>query len=196
VTIGTVFASADYVCPNAVGVDIGCGMAAIPIDNLFRRDLTDAHKNAIQQRLKERIPTGFAQHQAPLKQTIRTLDKISGLVDPTDYIKAQLRAPRVTEQLGTLGGGNHFLEIVHDDTPKEQVWCMLHSGSRNIGNRTAQHYDRLARDLLEQQQGVERTRALRGIHYMPIESQEGQDYLRDMDWCQKYAYYNRKAMQE
>ena len=62
VTIGTVFASEEYVCPNAVGVDIGCGMAAVPIRELFRKQLTDEKKNKIFQRLKERIPTGFAKH--------------------------------------------------------------------------------------------------------------------------------------
>ena len=193
-TIGTVFASNDYICPNAVGVDIGCGMAAIPIDNLFRRDLTDAQKNEIQLRIKERIPTGFNRHRAPLKHTLPTLDEITAALNPTEHLRAQLREPRVTEQLGTLGGGNHFLEVVHDDTEHEQVWCLLHSGSRNIGNRTAQHYDGLAKDLLRQQ-NVD-VRRLQGIHYMPIDSQPGQDYLRDMVWCQKYAYYNRKAMQE
>ena len=69
---------------------------------------------------------------------------------------------------------------------------MLHSGSRNIGNRVAQHYDKVAKSML-QQQGID-TKRLNGINYMPIESQEGQDYLRDMEWCQQYAFYNRKAM--
>lgn len=180
----------------AVGVDIGCGMAAIPINNLFRRDLTDAHKNAIQQKLKERIPTGFSQHRTSLKGTQRILDQITAAVEPTHYLKEQLRLPRVADQLGTLGGGNHFLEIVYDDTDAEQVWCLLHSGSRNIGNRTATHYDQLAKLHLEKHLGVAATRRLHGIHYLPIDSQEGQDYLADMEWCQKYAYQNRKAMQE
>ena len=74
-----------------------------------------------------------------------------------------------------------------------QVWSLLHSGSRNIGNRVAQHYDGLAKGILEKQ-GVD-TRKLNGIHYMPIESREGQDYLRDMEWCQRYAFQNRRAMQ-
>jgi len=169
-------------------------MAAIPIDNLYRRDLTDAQKTLIQQKLKERIPTGFSQHRTMLKGTKKVLDQITAQVKPTKYLQAQLRHEKVTDQLGTLGGGNHFLEVVHDDTPDEQVWCLLHSGSRNIGNKTALHYDQVARDWLKKNH--KQNRRLQGIHYMPIASPEGQAYLRDMEWCQHYAYYNRKAMQE
>lgn len=191
VTIGTVFASEHYVCPNAVGVDIGCGMAAIPIHGLEKSNLSNSKKVQIQELLKERIPTGFSQHRSTLDGTKQVLDEITSRVEPTDYLKQQLLLPRVTDQLGTLGGGNHFLEVVYEDQ-EEQVWVMLHSGSRNIGNRVAQHYDQVAKHLL-QQQGVD-TKRLKGINYMPIESQEGQDYLRDMEWCQQYAYHNRRVM--
>lgn len=191
VTIGTVFASSTYICPNAVGVDIGCGMAAIPIDGLYKDNLSEEQKVRIQQLLKERIPTGFSQHRTTLDGTKQVLDEITEIVEPTDYLKEQLLLPRVTDQLGTLGGGNHFLEVVYEDK-NEQVWIMLHSGSRNIGNRTAQHYDKVAQSML-QRQGVD-TKSLRGINYMPIESQEGQDYLKDMEWCQQYAFHNRKVM--
>jgi tRNA-splicing ligase RtcB (3'-phosphate/5'-hydroxy nucleic acid ligase) len=193
VTVGTVFASEHYVSPNAVGVDIGCGMAAIPIDRLFKNDLSGAQKSKIQQLIKERIPTGFTQHKHTLVGTETILDEITSTVKPTDYLKKQLLLPRVTDQLGTLGGGNHFIEVVYCDK-SEQVWCMLHSGSRNIGNRVATHYDDVARNLLNKQ-GVNTIR-LNGMNYMEIDSQEGQDYLRDMEWCQRYAYHNRKVMKE
>lgn len=192
VTIGTVFASEDYVCPNALGVDIGCGVAAVPIRGLYRGQLTDGAKNDIFRRIKERIPTGFGRHARALPEARGVLEEITEELRPTDYVRDQLRSPRVMDQLGTLGGGNHFLEIVHCDRD-DQVWSMLHSGSRNIGNRVAQHYDGVAKRML-QRKGVD-TRKLNGIHYMPIESQEGQDYLRDMDWCQRYAFQNRRAMQ-
>jgi tRNA-splicing ligase RtcB (3'-phosphate/5'-hydroxy nucleic acid ligase) len=193
VTIGTVFASEHYVCPNAVGVDIGCGMAAVPLKGLYKQDLTQVHKVDIQRRIKEGIPTGFGQHRQTLPGTQTTLERITEELQPTTFVKSQVRLPRVTDQLGTLGGGNHFIEIVFDDQD-HQVWCILHSGSRNIGNRVAQHYDGLAKTYL-QRQGVD-TRSLHGIHYMPIDSQEGQDYLRDMQWSQQYAFENRKAMQQ
>lgn len=193
VTIGTVFASENYVCPNAVGVDIGCGMAAIPIRGLYKDELSHSQKLKLQALFKERIPTGFNQHSKMLPNTRSVLQKITDEVEPTDYVKEQLLLPRVTDQLGTLGGGNHFLEVVYQED-NGQVWCMLHSGSRNIGNQVAQYYDKLAKIQL-QKEGVDTT-VLHGIHYMPIESQAGQDYLRDMEWCQQYAFYNRKAIQD
>ncbi|KAL7513188.1 hypothetical protein ACHAXN_010232 [Cyclotella atomus] len=192
VTIGTVFASEKYICPNAVGVDIGCGMAAVPIHGLYKKQLTDSQKVEIFHRLKDLIPTGFAKHNKMLPETKEVLEKITEELKPTDYVMGQLLQSHVTNQLGTLGGGNHFLEIVHCDKDN-LVWSLLHSGSRNIGNRVAQHYDQIAKSML-QKQGVD-TRTLNGINYMPIDSEEGQNYLRDMEWSQQYAFQNRKAMQ-
>lgn len=193
VTIGTVFASDKYVCPLAVGVDIGCGMAAIPIEGLYKDDLTDRKKVEIQQLIKERIPTGFSQHRKSLEGSKAVLDEITGEFEPSEFLLGRLATPKVADQLGTLGGGNHFLEIVYQEDT-EQVWVMLHSGSRNIGNASAQHHDRVGKYLL-QKQGVD-TKALKGMHYMLMDSQEGQDYLQDMMWCQKYAFHNRRAMKE
>ena len=191
VTIGTVFASEEYVCPNAVGVDIGCGVAAIPIEGLYKDDLTEEQKVQIQQKIKDRIPTGFSQHKQGLPTTKSVLDQITQEVKPTEHLKKQLNFGRVINQLGTLGGGNHFMEIVYAEETN-QVWVMLHSGSRNIGNRTALHYDEVAMKLLQKKNIP--TKGLRGINYMPIDSKEGQEYLKDMEWCQRYAFENRKAM--
>jgi len=105
VTIGSVFASKDYVCPNAVGVDIGCGMAAIPIDGLYKEQLKPDDMNQIQQLIKEQIPTGFNQHQSTLSGTRQVIDEITAEVEPTKFLGEQLLLPRVTDQLGTLGGG-------------------------------------------------------------------------------------------
>lgn len=193
VTIGSVFASEHYICPMAVGVDIGCGMAAIPIQNLYKKDLDAKQLHKIQQLIKERIPTGFSQHRKTLKGTHRVIEEITETIHPSEYLKNQLLLPRVTDQLGTLGGGNHFLEIVYEEK-SEQIWLMLHSGSRNIGNRVATHYDNTFK--VEMKRQGKDTRPLQGIHYMPIESELGQNYLRDMEWCQQYAWQNRRAMQD
>jgi tRNA-splicing ligase RtcB (3'-phosphate/5'-hydroxy nucleic acid ligase) len=88
---------------------------------------------------------------------------------------------------------NHFLELVNEEETG-RVWIMVHSGSRNIGLQVATHYNEVAKLQLEKK-GVD-TQALRGLNYMPIESQEGQDYLRDMGWCQRYAFHNRRFMKE
>jgi len=91
-----------------------------------------------------------------------------------------------TKQLGTLGGGNHFVELVYDE--QDRVWMMLHSGSRNIGNVTAQHYDRVA----ARQCGGKPE----ALAYLQIKSKEGQQYIDDMTFCQSYAFENRRFMME
>ena len=130
-----------------------------------------------------------------------------------DIVKGQSSFAQYVAGVGWIGkntllihpkAGSYFflaeliidLEVVYDDTPKQQIWCLLHSGSRNICNRTAMYYDHMARHMLEQKGRANEVKRLNGMNYMPIDSQEGQDYLTDMDWCQKYAYQNRKAMKE
>ena len=109
VTIGSVFASEDYVSPNAVGVDIGCGMAAVPITGLFKHQLKPDDMNQIQQLLKEQIPTGKNQHNSILTGTPRVIEEITGEVGPTKFLREKLLSDKVGKQLGTLGGGKHFL---------------------------------------------------------------------------------------
>ena len=194
VTIGTVFASSEYICPNAVGVDIGCGMAAVPIDNLYHWQLSLDDKIRIQKRLKQRIPTGFKARRKWVTGAVQVLEELTDELEPSEFLRNELvRLPKAQSQLGTLGGGNHFLEVVYEET-EGQVWVMLHSGSRYMGNRVASHYDQVAKNLLERK-GVD-TRKLNGLNYMPIDSQEGQDYMTDMLWCQQYAFHNRRVMKE
>merc|ERR1712217_206497 len=104
---------------------------------------------------------------------------------PTGFVMQTLTSKH-TKQLGTLGGGNHFVELVYDEA--DRVWMMLHSGSRNIGNVTAQHYDRVA---AKQCGGMPEALA-----YIRINSKQGQDYLNDMGFCQAYALENRKFMMQ
>eukprot|EP01024_Parvocaulis_polyphysoides_P049321 TRINITY_DN4769_c0_g3_i2.p2 TRINITY_DN4769_c0_g3~~TRINITY_DN4769_c0_g3_i2.p2 ORF type:complete len:485 (-),score=37.53 TRINITY_DN4769_c0_g3_i2:315-1643(-) len=190
VTIGSVFATDKYVCPNAVGVDIGCGMCAVPLNNLFKDDVPLEQLKQIQQLIKRRIPTGFNQHKKPLANTLQVLDDISNKHTPTKWLENQIATNvKVGAQIGTLGGGNHFLEVVYDQQ-HEQVWILLHSGSRNIGNITAELYDKKAQSILAKK-GIKMPP---GLNYMEINSKEGQEYLQDMQWCQKYAFQNRQAM--
>lgn len=195
VTIGTVFASDRYVCPNAVGVDIGCGMAAVPIEGLYKGDLSLEVKQDIHSLIKDRIPTGTALHTTPLNECQGTLDRLVADVSPTDALLEILndKNERVQKQFGTLGGGNHFIELVYDEDT-QQVWVMLHSGSRGLGHRIATHYDGLAKEWLTGRMGADQVKNLKGLHYMEIESPNGQNYLTDMEFCQRYAFENRAAM--
>lgn len=184
-TIGSVFASRDYVCPNAVGVDIGCGMCAVPVAGLLRRDLSEKQLLQIQKGLRSSIPTGFESHGRSTSSMEAAMKKLISKHSPTKWVRDTLSS-RHTKQLGTLGGGNHFVELVYDE--EDRVWMMLHSGSRNIGNVTAQHYDELA----AKQCGGSRE----SLAYLRIESEQGQQYLRDMTFCQAYAWENRHFMIE
>ncbi|EIE20289.1 UPF0027-domain-containing protein [Coccomyxa subellipsoidea C-169] len=190
VTIGTVFASANYVAPMAVGVDIGCGMCAVPFDGINKDSLSKKQLRKMQELIKERVPTGFDMHKIPLHGAQETIDDISNKRAPSKFVEESMSAPKVLKQLGTLGGGNHFLEVVYDETGR--VWIMLHSGSRNIGNITATHYDKMAKEGL-QQRGITTPH---NLNYLEIDSEEGQQYLQDMLWCQEYAWHNRSFMRD
>ena len=181
-TIGSVFASNFAVCPNAVGVDIGCGMAAIPYKNLTKNELSLEVKQNIHKEIKEKIPTGFLSHQEPQKHNI--LDN----TNRTNWLSSKINI-NTAKQIGTLGGGNHFIEIVHDQN--DMVWIMLHSGSRNIGKQTAEYYNQLAIKQME----LRNIKAPNpDLNHLLIESEEGQNYLKDMSWCQDYALANRETM--
>merc|ERR1711953_1562836 len=115
----------------------------------------------------------------------KTMDELVSKHKPTQWLRQTLTSKHA-KQLGTLGGGNHFVELVYDE--EGRVWMMLHSGSRNIGNVTAQHYDGVA----ARQCGGSKE----ALAYLKIKSKEGQEYLTDMTFSQDYAYENRQFMME
>ena len=142
-TIGTVFASESFVSPNAVGVDIGCGMTAIPLAKLFKNDLNESMKQKIHSAIKNVVPTGFNSFATIQPGVEEALEKICKEIKPTKWLTENILTLDKTKlQLGTLGGGNHFIEVVHDEN--EQVWVMLHSGSRYVGKTTAEHHNDIA----------------------------------------------------
>lgn len=183
-TVGSVFASAHAVCPNAVGVDIGCGMAALPVPGLKRDGFRPGQLDEIHRRIKERVPTGMEVHPQPKEAPILQ----DGARSP--WLAGQVTV-RTARQLGTLGGGNHFIEVLHDED--DGVWVMLHSGSRHIGKVTAEHYNEKAKTQMAAR-GVKAPNA--DLNHLLIDSPEGRDYLADMTWCQRYAAANRHAMLE
>eukprot|EP00929_Paragymnodinium_shiwhaense_P060991 TRINITY_DN30444_c0_g1_i3.p1 TRINITY_DN30444_c0_g1~~TRINITY_DN30444_c0_g1_i3.p1 ORF type:complete len:550 (-),score=123.08 TRINITY_DN30444_c0_g1_i3:178-1827(-) len=189
VAIGAVWASDKFICPNAVGVDIGCGMCAVPMEGLYKDELSIETMVDIQKRIKRTIPMSFDSHSSSLAWAKKTIDEISEEHPPTNYLRSRLgKEDRIAKQLGTLGGGNHFIELVYAEETN-QVWCMLHSGSRNVGNTTAEYYDKLAGKRGHLLQGVAGS-----LNYLDVDSEDGQNYLKDMLWCQAYARENRRSM--
>mmetsp|Transcript_8150 Transcript_8150/g.15124 ORF Transcript_8150/g.15124 Transcript_8150/m.15124 type:complete len:535 (-) Transcript_8150:76-1680(-) len=203
-TVGSVFASENWVAPNAVGVDIGCGMAAVPL-NMKKSDLTGEMCEAIRMKIKKRIPTGFNEHQEALEGALEFIEGALGMQkseEEKDELCSEWLREAISEkhvkQLGTLGGGNHFLEVLYDED--ERVWVMLHSGSRNIGNICAAYWNDVARGKQDPPENIELDRqkdtrvVSPELSFLRISSLAGREYLKDMSWCQRYAQENRRQM--
>jgi tRNA-splicing ligase RtcB len=184
VPIGSVVAtSPDVVIPNAVGVDIGCGMLACDtgLANSIAEDQELLKKWVAQ--VKRDIPVGKIWHKDKQVNNISDWYPNYGPVVETELEKASY-------QLGTLGGGNHFIEFQAGSNGN--LWIMIHSGSRNVGYQVAGHYHWLARDMNKRwYSNVDEEGQLA---FLPTESDVGKDYLLDMKWCVKFAKSNRAFM--
>lgn len=180
-TIGSVFASATHVCPNAVGTDIGCGMGAIRLAGISRNSLTEIERQEIHRLIKQQVPTGFEVRGSSIEDAIWDFPA-------TNWLQRHL-TERIRKQLGTLGGGNHFIELVYDDL--DRVWIMLHSGSRAAGKLVADYYTDLARAQMTKFGETPRNADLWALR---INTEAGRDYLTDMLWCQAFAAANRRHM--
>ncbi|WP_328347347.1 RtcB family protein [Micromonospora sp. NBC_00421] len=193
-TVGSVIAMRQAVSPAAVGVDIGCGMSAVRT-SLTAADLPD-NLAPLRTAIEAVVPVGFAKRDDPVDpRRVRGLeqrgwDDFWGRFSTLDRKVAQLES-RARHQLGTLGGGNHFIEVcVEQDGPDAgQVWLMLHSGSRNIGKELAERHIGVARALPHNADLPDRDLAvfLAGTPEMDA-------YRRDLWWAQEYARRNRAVM--
>ncbi|CAA9556523.1 MAG: RNA-2',3'-PO4:RNA-5'-OH ligase [uncultured Thermomicrobiales bacterium] len=182
VTIGCVMPTANSVIPNAVGVDIGCGMCAVDTGvELDRERMGKEFWRGWMGNVQRNVPTGFAAHKTA--QAWEGLDRrlrAKGL-QPLLHDKAAV-------QLGTLGGGNHFLEAQVDE--RGVIWLMVHSGSRHTGLRIADHYHKLATARDEKRVG----RTPRDLASLRLDDGAGQDYLHDMTWATDFALESRRRM--
>jgi tRNA-splicing ligase RtcB len=179
--IGGVLATKDYIIPNAVGVDIGCGMCAVKT-TIRAEELPIERLKKILGRIRQAIPVGFNKHAEKQSKWLMPL------LDEQEVVGRQYQA--ALYQLGTLGGGNHFIEIQKDQDG--YVWVMIHSGSRNLGYTVANHYNKLAISLNEK--WCSAVPSKHELAYFPIDSDEGEAYLAEMDYCVDFAFANRKFM--
>lgn len=180
--IGSVVALRNAVSVNLVGCDIGCGMSAIKT-NLSADDLPD-DLSKIRHAIERGIPVGFNQHRETLDDVIKLplWKKFSNLSDELQSIKG-----KALNQCGTLGGGNHFIEICLDT--ENNVWVMLHSGSRNLGKTIADIHIDKAKKLTHNLDLQDR-----GLAVFLAGTPEMQDYLKDLEFAQEYAFQNRTMM--
>lgn len=194
--IGGVIASDGVIIPNAVGSDIGCGMAYVQTD-IKADDLlkTQTASGSLLQcmigDILRNIPVGFSRHKG--KQKSKVVDE--AIANPEKYAFApQLydEFKNVYHQAGTLGGGNHFIEIQEDD--KGYVGIMLHSGSRNIGAKVCNYFHKVARDLNAKwhTQVPDHYR----LAFLPADSVEGKAYINFMQFCLDFAHENRDKMMD
>jgi tRNA-splicing ligase RtcB (3'-phosphate/5'-hydroxy nucleic acid ligase) len=182
--IGGVLALDSVIIPNAVGVDIGCGMCAV---QTTVTDISVPELKEIMNEIRGQVPLGFKHHSKVQDQKL-----MPSTDDPNELPVVSREFYSATFQLGTLGGGNHFIEIQRSQ--EGQVWIMIHSGSRNIGKQVADHYNKLATKLNEEWKSpVPRSAQLA---YLPVDSAEGKMYLREMQYCVDFAFANRKHMME
>ena len=182
--IGGVLALDEVIIPNAVGMDIGCGMCAVKttLEHISHPQL----KNLMSD-IRQVTPLGFKHHNSPQEEKHMPTDTD---VKSMEVVSREYENARF--QLGTLGGGNHFIEIQKGSDGK--IWIMIHSGSRNIGKQVADHYNRLAIKLNEQWNSpVSRSVQLA---YLPLDTLESQAYIREMQYCVDFALANRKLMMD
>lgn len=193
-TIGSVIATHQAIVPAAVGVDIGCGMVACRL-SLNARQLDEKALRKVFEQISRDVPVGKAQHEddKALVAVARPFaPRLKAMTERhPQLLKAFGKFSKWVNQLGTLGGGNHFIELCIDEA--EQVWVMLHSGSRGIGNALASYFIELARQDMERQQVQLPDRDLA---YFREGSAYFEDYVAAVHWAQEYAYANRECMMD
>ncbi len=191
-TVGSVIATHKAIIPAAVGVDIGCGMVAARL-SLSANELDEKSLKKVFDQISRDVPVGRAQHKDSNVLVDRVLPFEPGLKSLTErhpeLLKAFGKFSKWANQMGTLGGGNHFIEVCLDES--NQVWVMLHSGSRGIGNAITDYFIKLARKDMERWMIQLPDRDLA---YFPEGSEYFADYVEAVHWAQDYAFANRQAM--
>lgn len=180
-TVGSVIATEGAICPAAVGVDIGCGMMAVRTNAKPEKVIDKV--GALRHSIERSVPVGRDGN----KRTAQTVTDWAGWHNMPANLHRHFN--RATQQLGSLGGGNHFIEVCLDQA--SNVWVMLHSGSRYIGKAAAEYHIDKAKDVMK--------KLFIGLPdpelaYLAQKTPEFDSYMMDLNWCQSYAAQNRHEM--
>ena len=185
--IGGVLACDGAVIPNAVGVDIGCGMCAVKT-NWKMEDLPPhVIRKEIMKGIRARIPLGMDHHKEA--QDAKYLPQGHN-IDKMEIVKR--RQTSILHEVGTLGGGNHFIELQKDE--EGNLWIMIHSGSRNLGKQVGDYYNKIAVSLNEKWHSVVSPEIR--LPFLPHGTREFGAYWNDMKYCIDFALCNRRLMME
>ena len=189
-TVGSVIPTKGAIIPAAVGVDIGCGMVAART-TLTANDLPES-LSGIRAEIEDAVPVGQGEHKvSPYKDTYRK-SGLAGLLDKHPKLATMTRGniwDKAVRQTGSLGGGNHFIEVCLDT--EDRVWVMLHSGSRGVGNLIGRYFIEIAKEDM-------RTHHINlrdvNLAYVSEGTQHFDDYVEAVAWAQDYAANNRDVM--
>ena len=177
--IGSVFAAQGAVVPFLIGSDIACGMGAV------RTSVTDLDTPTLKKLLgliRRDIPVGYNKRKQRIHLPMELTDG-GGEVTGGELVNASY-------QLGTLGGGNHFIEV--QEGSDGYIWLMVHSGSRHTGKLVCDHYHAVARDLNKMYYSEVDDKW--NLAFLPYDTDEYHEYLSEMNWCMEYAFHNRRVM--
>lgn len=185
--IGGVLACKDAVIPNAVGVDIGCGMCAVKTNFKVSEIPVDVLRKKIMRGIRKRIPLGMEHHKEAQDEKYLPQDHD---LDKLTIVKE--RQKPILREVGTLGGGNHFIELQKDE--EGLLWIMIHSGSRNLGKLVGDYYNKIAAQLNKKYHSVVPPEIR--LPFLASETREFGMYWNEMKYCVDFALCNRRLMME
>lgn len=185
--IGGVLACVNVVVPNAVGSDIGCGMCAVKTSWKVEDIPAEVLRNQIVSGIRSAIPVGMSWHSSPQDEAFMPQNHEIGKLQVISrhYESALL-------QIGTLGSGNHFIELQRDE--EGILWIMIHSGSRNLGKKVGDYYNKVASELNERWYSSVPKNI--NLPFLPVGSQEFTQYWKEMRYCVDFALSNRRLMMQ
>ena len=185
--IGGVLATKGVVVPNAVGVDIGCGMCAVKTSVKVANLTPDILRKGILRGIRKRIPLGREHHKKAQDERFMP----QGFdIDTLTVVKRQIIS--AAKQIGTLGGGNHFIELQKDE--EGSLWIMIHSGSRNLGKQVGDFYNEKASAL--NARWYSSVSPELNLPFLPVKTEEFRQYWAEMNYCVEFALCNRRLMME
>ncbi len=183
--IGGVLACKDAVIPNAVGVDIGCGMCAVKTNWKVSDITAEVLRKQIMRGIRQRIPLGKDHHKQ-----LQGEEFLPSGHDVEKMTIVKRRQTAIQHEVGTLGGGNHFIELQRDE--EDNLWIMIHSGSRNLGKLVGDYYNNMAKELNQRWYSIVSPDI--NLAFLPVNTNEFKDYWREMLYCVDFALCNRKLM--
>lgn len=189
-TVGSVIPTDGAIIPAAVGVDIGCGMRAVRTQ-LTKADLMTGDLAALRVSIERAVPLSAGHHNRKVSETAQVrVDELEELAGDR-LVTINQRSGSWRNQLGSLGSGNHFIEVTADET--DRIWLFLHSGSRGVGNRIAMHHIGVAAKAMEQ---WKISLPDRDLAYLVEGTEQFDDYLAELTWAQRFAALNRDEMMD